>query len=112
VNPPRLVRFTSDFFHDLEQQLATTRGPLGQPSRTDFLEYELPSIREIFATRFDELAAAILGRSDYRALIASGSVVRAYSVVGQLIHDGTIEILQLDLELGWPDTSDGDDPDD
>jgi hypothetical protein len=32
-------------------------------------------------------------------------------VVGQLIHDGTIEILQLDLELGWPDTPD-DDPDD
>lgn len=111
MNPPHLVRFTSEFFHDLEQQLAAARGPLGQPSRTDFLEYELPSIREIFSTRFDELAAAIPGRSDYRVLIASGSVVRAYSVVGQLIHDGSIEILQLDLELGWPDTPE-DDPDD
>jgi hypothetical protein len=111
MNPPHLVRFTSDFFHDLEHQLAATRGPLGQPSRTDFLEYELPSIREIFSTRFDELAPAIPGRNDYRGLITSGSVVRAYSVVGQLIHDGTIEILQLDLELGWPDTPD-DDPDD
>lgn len=111
MNPPYLVRFTSDFFHDLEQQLAATRGSLGQPSRTDFLEYELPSIREIFSTRFDELAPAILGRSDYRVLIASGSVARAYSVVGQLIHDGTIEILQLDLELGWPEQVD-DDPED
>jgi hypothetical protein len=108
VSAPYLVRFASDFFHDLERQLAATRGPLGQPSRTDFLEYELPSIREIFSTRFDELAAAIPGRGDYRLLIASGSVVRAYSVIGQLIHDGSIEILQLDLELGWPDRLDDD----
>ena len=32
----------------------------------------------------------------------------AYSVVGQLIRDGTIEVLQLDPELGWPDTPDND----
>lgn len=76
------------------------------PVHTDFLEYELPSIREIFSTRFEELSTPIPGRSDYRILIASGNVVRAYSVIGQLAPNGTVEILQLDLELGWPDTND------
>lgn len=53
---------------------------------------------EKFATGFDELPALIPGRDDYRILISTGVVVRAYTVVGQASPDGAIELLDLDLD--------------
>lgn len=104
MSTPRLVRFTSSFFSDLDRQLGPGSGPNGEPSRTHFTAYELPAIREKFATAFDDLPPAIPGRSDYRLLIAVGSTVPAYSAVGQLAPNGNIEIVQLDIQLGgWPD---------
>jgi hypothetical protein len=79
----REVRATLDFFHDLDRQLPTERGPNGEPSTSDFQTFELLEIVEKFAVSFDELPALISGRDDYRILISTGRVVRAYTVVGQ-----------------------------
>lgn len=98
---PRFVTFTTGFFADLDRQLPAERRP-GVPSRTDFLTYELGTIREWFSTRFEDLMPAIRGRSDYRELVTSGRVVAAMSVVGQLMPDGTVEVLELMLSLDWP----------
>ena len=78
-------------------------GPNGEPSTSDFQTFELLEIVEKFAVGFDDLPALIQGRDDYRILIATGVVVRAYSVVGQASPDGAIELISLDLDtdLDW-----------
>jgi hypothetical protein len=43
------------------------------------------------------------GRGDYRVSIATGDLIRAYTVVGRLRPDGAVELLtlELDLEMEW-----------
>jgi hypothetical protein len=94
------VRASAAFFEDLDRQLGSERGPNGEPSTTDFQTFELFAIVERFATEFDELPLMIPGRSDYRVLMSTGTLVRIYSVVGQLRPDGAIELIALDLDLG------------
>ena len=97
----RLVRFTPRFFADVDAQLPPERGPEGQPARRDFVEYELPVIREAFSVRFTELSQLIPGRSDYRQLFSGGRTVRAYAVVGQLMPSEDIEIIGVEIDVGW-----------
>ena len=99
----RHVRIAPEFFDDLDRQLGRDRGPDGEPSVHDFEVHELLPIVEVFATSFDDLTAHIPGRSDYRVLMAAGSLVPRYAVVGQLAGDGAIELVQVDLDLasGW-----------
>jgi hypothetical protein len=96
----REVRATVEFFQDLDRQLRSERGPNGEPSTYDFQTFELLEIVERFASAFDGLPELIPGRRDYRILIATGLLVRAYSVVGQLVPDGAVELLSLELDLG------------
>lgn len=74
----REVRATLDFFHDLDRQLPTERGPNGEPSTSDFQTFELFEIVEKFAVGFNELPALIPGRDDYRILISTGRRPRLY----------------------------------
>ncbi len=99
----REVRATLDFFHDLDRQLPSERGPNGEPSTSDFQTFELLEIVEKFATGFGDLPALIQGRDDYRILISTGVVVRAYTVIGQALSDGAIELISLDLDtdIDW-----------
>ncbi len=55
-------------------------------------------IIERFATGFGSLGEAVPGRPDYRILLKSGLLVRAIQVVGQLMPDGEVELLTLDLD--------------
>ena len=96
----RKVRARLDFFHDLDRQLLSERGPDGEPSTSDFQTFELLDIVEKFALDFDVLPALIPGRDDYRILISTGIVVRAYAVVGQLSPDGSVELVSLDIDTG------------
>ena len=96
----REVRATLDFFHDLDPQLHNERGPDGEPSTSDFQTFELLDIVEKFAVDFDLLPALIPGREDYRILISTGIVVRAYTVVGQASADGSVELVSLELDTG------------
>ena len=83
----------------LDDQLGDERGPTGEPSTADVLTYELPSIVETFAERFDELPTLIDGRDDYRYAIETGMLFRTALVIGQLTSDGTVVILDIQLEL-------------
>jgi len=94
------VRAAPSFFEDLDRQLRSERGPAGEPSTTDFQSFELLGIVDRFATGFEDLPELIPGRRDYRVLIATGALVRAYTVVGQLRPDGAIELLTLELDVG------------
>lgn len=98
----RTVRATARFFEDLDRQLPSERGSAGEPSANDFQVFELLRIVERFAVGFDELPPLIPGRDDYRILIAAGSLVTAFSVIGQLAPDGAVELVQLDIDTGSP----------
>lgn len=93
------MRIAPAFFVDLDRQLRGERGPNGEPSVQDFQVHELLGVVEQFATEFDHLPELIPGRTDYRIMIAAGSLVPRYSVVGQLAPDGAVELVQLDLDL-------------
>ena len=97
----RVVRATSSFFDDLDRQLGDERGLNGEPSATDFQVHDLFEIVERFATDFDNLPEAFAGRTDYRVLVTTGVLVRAVSVMGQLMSDEAIELLMIDLDLRW-----------
>lgn len=98
----RTVRTSPWFFDDLDDQLDHHRGNEGEPSAGDFQTYELIAIVERFATGFDELPEFIPGRPDYRVLIATGTLFAAFMVIGQLMADGDIELLQLEIDLEPP----------
>ncbi len=99
----RTVRVDPAFFDDLDSQLGNHRGPNGEPSSTDFIVIDLPTVVDEFAERFDTLPIAYPGRSDYRVLVASGTLVAASVVVGQLLADGTIALLGVEIDLHWPE---------
>jgi hypothetical protein len=96
----RTVRATVGFFTDLDRQLPSERGAQGESSTRDFQALELLRIIELFATSFDSLPELIPGRPDYRILIATGTLVPAYTVIGQLAPDGAVELVRLELDLG------------
>ena len=94
------MRATPRFFEDLDRQLGSERGPNGEPSTNDFQSFELLEIVERFATGFADLPPLIAGRDDYRVLVAAGMLVRAFTVVGQLVSDGAVELISLELDVG------------
>lgn len=99
MTPGRLtVRVSEAFFSQLDEQLGATRGTEGQPSAVDFLVLELPSVVEVFATRFEELPEAVEGFPAARMLIATGSLVKALVVFGLLLADGSVEIVGVELD--------------
>ena len=103
------VRVSNSFFEDLDRQLSSDRGPNGEPSRNDREAVEPISIIEEFASGFEEVPPLVKGRNDYRLLIKTGKLVAGISVVGQLMSDGVVELLSIDLDLNmrW-DESDQD----
>lgn len=94
----REVRATQAFFEELDQQLGAERGPNGEPSSYDFQSHELFAIVECFAEDWDRLPELIHGRPDYRVLIGSGMVVRAFVVTGQLASDGAVELTGIEID--------------
>ena len=51
--PERVVRFTEQFFNRLDRLLPSERGGDGIPSVTDFLLFDLPTVRDALATNFE-----------------------------------------------------------
>ena len=98
----RTVRVDQQFFTELDAQLGETRGPHGEPSASDFLLIELPTIAETFGERFDELLRLYPERDDYRYLVAGGRLVYAVVVVGQLVDDETISLFGIEIDLHGP----------
>ena len=100
----RTVRVDPQFLTELDAQLGEARGPNGEPSASDFLLIELPTIAEAFGERFDELLRLYPERNDYRYryLVAGGRLVYAVVVVGQLIDDDSISLFGIEIDLHGP----------
>lgn len=96
----RTVRFTESFFDRLEDLLPSERGADGTPSITDFISFEIPSIR-------DRLAHDAVGATtpttlpDVRALICTGVLIPAilaYVAVDALVA----EVYWLSIDFAPP----------
>ena len=94
----RVVRVSADFFDQLDGQLGAERGPHGEPSATDFIVVDLPTIVERFATQFGALPEAVPGVPEARVVIGTGEVVRAFVVYGLLLTDGAVELIGVDID--------------
>ncbi len=94
----RKVRVDTFFFAELDAQLSESRGPAGEPSASDFLVIDLPTISDAFAEHFDEFPPTYKDRDDYRHLVVTGMLVRAALVVGQLVDDDTIVLVSIDID--------------
>lgn len=95
----RRVRVSEAFFVQLDEQLGPDRGPEGQPSATDFLVLELPTVVDRFASGFGDLPEIVDGLPVGRMLIARGLLVRAFAVYGLEMLDGSIELIGVELDL-------------
>ncbi len=94
----RNIGVDAHFFAELDGQLSESRGPNGEPSASDFLVIELPTISDAFAEHFDEFLAVYPDRDDYRYLVVTGKLFKAALVVGQLIVDRSIVLISIDID--------------
>lgn len=68
----REVRVTDQFFNRLDELLPAERSVDGQPSTTDFLLHEIPSVIELLASTFEDVTIPVVPGSDMRVLITAG----------------------------------------
>ncbi|MEO1061347.1 MAG: hypothetical protein AAFZ07_08000 [Actinomycetota bacterium] len=94
----REVRVAESFFEELDVQLGQERGPNGEPSATDFLVFDLPSIVERFATAFDELPEVMAGLSAARMYIGSSALLPAFVVHGLELEDGIVVLVGIEID--------------
>lgn len=95
----RRVRFTEEFFDRLDELLPEERSADGTPSATDFLVFELPSIRDRLAA--DALDATLMTeRSSVRIGITSGVLVDRIALY-MLVGSTEVVVFDLDLDIGW-----------
>lgn len=94
----RPVRVDPGFLQRLDTLLPAERGPNGEPSRLDILRFELPAIEERLALRFQDQGEVVPGRPDYRMVIATGTLIPRIVVIAQLVADGSVVLLGLELD--------------
>ena len=94
----RVVRVTPQFFERLDELFPAERGPDGEPSATDFLLHELPSVIDRLAIDFEGSTIAASSDSTVRVLISAGGLVEFFAVYAVLAVDDSIEIVYLEAE--------------
>jgi hypothetical protein len=92
--PERAVRFTEEFFERLDSLLPEDRDDDGTPSVTDFLAFELPSLRDRLATDYEGSTIATVD-PDVRVLVASGVFVRTMALYTALDVSGIVAVFWI-----------------
>ncbi len=94
----REVRVGDYLFDQLDALLPEERSPLGTPSVTDFLAYELPPLIERLALDYDAITLPV-PESDLRVLVTAGMLVRHIAIYAFLDPTDVIVIIGLELDL-------------
>lgn len=98
--PDRLVRFRQSFFDDLDRQLPDERTAGGVPSAADFLVYDLPPMRDLLASSFEQSTVTVSGAPGMAVHLGKGTLVRAVAVYARLLADDCVEVVGLEIDLG------------
>ena len=84
--PERIVRFSDQFFDRLDDLLPVERGADGTPSVTDFLLLELPAVRDMLASDFEQCTMPTED-PDVRVYVGAGVLFRAVAIFAALDGD-------------------------
>ena len=104
----RPVRFTQQFFDRLDLLFPEDRTADGDPSRMDFLLYELPRVRDQLAQDF-EANTVPSEDGDVRLWFGGGIFVRTIAVYAYVADDDVVDV--IGLLVGWRRTGLEDDDD-
>ncbi len=95
--PDRVVRFTEQFFAQLEALLPEERGGDGTPSITDFLLLDLPAIRDRLATAYERVTMTTAD-PDVRAYVGAGILIARVAVFVALDVAGSVEAFWIEFD--------------
>jgi hypothetical protein len=95
--PEREVRFTEQFFDRLDWLLPEERSSMGEPSVTDFLLMELPTIRDLLSSRFEDVTVAT-SDPDVRVCVVTGVLVKAVAVFASIDQRDRVEVFWLVID--------------
>ena len=93
----RRVRFTEEFFEQLDVLLPEERGADGTPSVTDFLVFEVPPIRDRLAA--DALGTTMPTQNQWVRVSVTSGVLISRIAVYVLVAVDEVEVFDLDLDL-------------
>ncbi|MGH9179889.1 MAG: hypothetical protein ACRD0N_15240 [Acidimicrobiales bacterium] len=94
----RGVRVRPSFFERLDELLPDERTADGQPSATDLLLHELPSIIDLLATAYEETTLEIEQVPGVRVLVTAGRLVTRVAIYVALGADDAVEVIYMDVE--------------
>lgn len=97
----RQVRFTEQFFDRLDELLPSERGPDGEPSITDFLLFDLPSVSDRLRSNYFENTLQT-GEPEVRVYIGAGMLVARFAIFvaleGEVVEAFWLSIDRLVVE--------------
>jgi hypothetical protein len=99
----RIVRFTEQFFDQLDALLPQARGVDGTPSVTDFLLLELPPVRDLLASEF-EYRTTPTRDPDVRVYLGIGVLVKELALFAALDPAGQVEVFWVSFVRHEPET--------
>ena len=97
----REVRFTEQFFDRLDDLLPQERGADGTPSVTDFLLFDLPTVRDDLATDFERHTLPT-DDPQVRVYVGSGSLLRGFAIYAA-IEGEIVEAFWITIDRYEPD---------
>ena len=102
----RIVRVTQQFFDRLDELLPADRGANAEPSATDFLLHELPTVIDRLAEDYERCTVATSDIGGVRAFISSGTLVTYFAVYTELTDDEAVVIFYFELDRWSSGTDD------
>ncbi len=94
----RVVRFTKEFFEDLDSQLPEERPGDGGPSATDFLLFDLPPVRDLLASEFEKHTTLVPPGGAVFVCVVAGTLVAYFSLYAILNDDDVVEVLGIAID--------------
>jgi hypothetical protein len=95
----RTVRFSKSFFESLDSQLPENRQPDGTPSSTDFLLFDLPTVRDRLALDLESCTIRIQPGDKIRLFVGAGTLVQHFALFVTLTSPDVIEVLDIEISL-------------
>jgi hypothetical protein len=96
----RRVLVARELFDQLESQLPEDPAP-GLTSQSQFIARDLLFALRAFEENWDQLPS-LAGQDNFHVLIAAGRLVPAFSIVGQLRDDETVELIRITIDTESP----------
>jgi hypothetical protein len=86
------------FFSSLDDQLPAERPGDGRPSITDFLAFDIPTLRDRLAEDLEGCTTTVPPGHNVRAYIGNGILVSYFIAYVILRADDVVEVVDIEIE--------------